>query len=139
MIILTDNSANFASKFLGVMTQILGIKHVYTSDYRPSTNGQVERFNATLADTLVVLINKMRDWDQEIGLACHAYNTTVHSSTIYAPCKLACTRTPLVAAKTSQPPITGCTKSDEPRFRHQLLARVSKLMTAALETNLLRI
>ena len=124
LIILTDNGANFASKFLGVMIQILGIKHVYTSAYRPSTNGQVERFNATLADTLVVLTNKMRDWDQAIGLACHAYNTTVHSSTGYAPCELACTRTPSVAAWTSQPPITGCTKSDKPRFRHQLLARV---------------
>ena len=61
LVILTDNGSNFASKFFGVITNMLGVKHVYTSAYRPSTNGQVERFNATLADTLVVLTNKTRD------------------------------------------------------------------------------
>jgi transposase InsO family protein len=120
------------------MTQMLGIKHVYTSAYRPSTNGQVERFNATLADTLAVLTNKNRDWDQAIGLACHAYNTTVHSSTGYSPCELSCTHTPSVAAWTSQPSISGCTKVDKPKFRHKLLSRVSKLMEAAREINSLR-
>ena len=61
LVILTDNGSNFSSKFFGVITDMLGVKHVYTSVYRPSTNGQVERFNATLADTLVVLTNKTRD------------------------------------------------------------------------------
>ena len=78
MVILTDNGSNFASKFFGVITNMLGVKHVYTSVYRPSTNGQVERFDATLADTLVVLTKRTKDWDKAIGLACHAYNPTVH-------------------------------------------------------------
>jgi transposase InsO family protein len=63
LVILTDNGSNFASKFFGVIKNMLGVNHVYTSAYRPSTNGQVERFNATIADTLVVLTNKKRDWD----------------------------------------------------------------------------
>jgi transposase InsO family protein len=139
LVIITDNGSNFASKFFGVITNMLGVKHVYISAYRPSTNGQVERFNATLADTLVVLTNKTRDWDKAIGFACHAYNTTVHSSTGYAPCELSCTRTPSVAAWTSQPSISGFSATERPRFRHQLLARVSKLVNAARVTNLLRI
>ena len=137
--ILTDNGSNFASKFFGVITNMLGVKHVYTSAYRPSTNGQVERFNATLADTLVVLTNKARDWDKAVGLVCHAYNSTVHSSTGYSPCELSCTRAPSVAAWTSQPSISGTSAAERPRFRHQLLSRVSKLVKAARETNLLRI
>jgi Integrase core domain len=139
LVIITDNGSNFASKFFGVITNMLGVKHVYTSAYRPSTNGQVERFNATLADTLVVLTNKTRDLDKAIGLACHAYSTTVNSSTGYAPCELSCTRTPSVAAWKSQPSISGCSAIERPRFRHKLLARVSKLVNAARETNLLRI
>jgi transposase InsO family protein len=139
LVILSDNGSNFASKFFGVMTQMPGIKHVYTSAYRPSTNGQVERFNATLADTLVVLTKKTRDWDLAIGLACHACNNTVHSSTGYAPLELSCTRTPSVAAWTSRPTITGSSSTNKPLFRHKLLTRVSKLVHAARETNLLRI
>jgi transposase InsO family protein len=122
LVILTDNGSNFASKFFGDITNMLGVKHVYTSAYRPSTNGQVERFNSTLADTLVVLTNKKRDWDEEIGLACHAYNTTVHSSTGYAPCELSCTRKISVAAWTSQPPISGSSATERPRFRHNFLS-----------------
>jgi hypothetical protein len=34
---------------------MIGIKHVYTSAYRPSTNVQVERFNSTLSDSLTML------------------------------------------------------------------------------------
>jgi Integrase core domain len=139
LVILTDNGSNFASKFFGDITNMLGVKHVYTSAYRPSTNGQVERFNSTLADTLVVLTNKKRDWDEEIGLACHAYNTTVHSSTGYAPCELSCTRKISVAAWTSQPPISGSSATERPRFRHNFLSWVSKLVNAARETNLLRV
>ena len=67
VVLLTDNGSNFASKFMKVVTQMLGIKHVYTSAYRPSTNGQVERFNATLADSMSILSASDKDWDQAVG------------------------------------------------------------------------
>jgi hypothetical protein len=139
IIVLTDNGSNFTSKFLGVVTSMLGIKHVYTSAYRPSTNGQVERFNATLADSLSVLSSNDKDWDQSVGLACHAYNGSVHSSTGFAPFELACTRSPAVAAWTSQPMLANPSLEDKPMFRHKLLARVQRLAVAAKETNALRI
>jgi transposase InsO family protein len=41
--ILTDNGHYFASKFFQVLNNVLGVKHVFTCAYRPSTNGQVER------------------------------------------------------------------------------------------------
>jgi hypothetical protein len=139
LVIITDKGFNFASKFFGVITNMFGVKQVYTSAYHPSTNGKVERFNATLADTLVVLTNKKRYWDKAIDLACHACNTTVHIRTGYAPCELSCTRTPSVAACPSQPPISGSSATKKPRFRHQLLSRVSKLVNYVRETNLLHI
>jgi hypothetical protein len=118
---------------------MLGIKHVYTSAYRPSINGQVERFNATLADSLTILSSNEKDWDQVIGISCHAYNGTVHSSTGYAPFELACTRAPSVAAWTIQPILARPDRNEKHIFRHKLLERFQRLSAAAKETNTLSI
>ena len=72
IVLLTDNGSNFASKFMAVVAQMFGIKHVYTSAYRTSTNGQVERFTSTLTDSLTILGASDKDWDQVVGIACHA-------------------------------------------------------------------
>ena len=81
--VLTDNGPCFASKFFKVLINILGVKHLFTSAYRPSTNGQVERWNATLVDSLTQLARE-KDWDKSVGLACVAYNYSVHATTGYA-------------------------------------------------------
>jgi hypothetical protein len=139
IVLLTDNGSKFASKFMGVLTQMIGIKHVYTSAYRPSTNGQVERFNSTLSDSLTMLSATGKDWDQSVGLACFAFNSSVHSSTGFAPFELACSRTPSVAAWTSQPNVALVKPGEKSVFRHKLLARVQRLAATAKESNLLRI
>jgi transposase InsO family protein len=126
IVVLTDNGSNFASKFMAVVTQMLGIKHVYTSAYRPSTNGQVERFNATLADGLTILSANDKEWDQVVGITCHAYNGSVHSSTGYAPFELACTRAPAVAVWTTQPILSSPDRKEKPMFRQKLLERVQR-------------
>jgi Integrase core domain len=139
IVVLTDNGSKFASKFMAVVTQILGIKHVYTYAYRPSTNGQVERFNATLTDSLTLLCSNEKNWDQVIGIACHAYNGTVYSSTGYAPFELSCTRDPSVAAWTTQPILALPDRKDKHIFKRKLLERVQRLSAAAKETNSLRL
>jgi transposase InsO family protein len=73
--ILTDNGPCFASMFLQVLNNVLGVKHVFASAYRPSTNGQVERWNATLVDMLTHLARE-KYWDRSLGLACVAYNSS---------------------------------------------------------------
>jgi Integrase core domain/Chromo (CHRromatin Organisation MOdifier) domain len=139
MVLLTDNGRNFASKFMAVVTRMFGIKHVYTSAYRPSTNGQVERFNATLADSLTILSTSEKDWDQAVGIACHAYNGSVHARIGYAPFELACTREPAVAAWTTEPTFAKPERGARPVFRHKLLERVQRLAAAAKETNSTRL
>jgi transposase InsO family protein len=91
--VLTDNGPCFASKFFKVLSNILGVKHVFTPDYRPSTNGQVERWNATSVVSLTHLARD-QDWDQSLGLAWVAYNSSVHSTTGYAMLELSSTREP---------------------------------------------
>jgi transposase InsO family protein len=91
--VLTDNGPCLASKFFKVLTNILGVKHVLTSAYRPSTNGQFERWNSTLVDSLTHLARE-QDWEQSLGLACVAYNSSVHSTTGYAPLEFSSSREP---------------------------------------------
>jgi hypothetical protein len=124
---------------MAVETQMLGIKHVCKSAYRPPTNGQVEGFNATLADSLKILSASDKDWDQVVGISCHAYNGFVHSSTGYAPFERACMREPAVEAWTTQPTFYKPNRIAKPMFRQKLLARAQRLDAAAKETNTLRV
>jgi hypothetical protein len=71
--LLPENGSAFASKFFGVLTHVLGVKQVFTFAYRPTTNGQIEIWNATLVDSIAF----EKEWDLSIGLACIAYNSTV--------------------------------------------------------------
>jgi transposase InsO family protein len=50
--LLSEKGQCFAINVFQALTKALGVKHVFTSAYRPTTNGQVERWNKTLVDTL---------------------------------------------------------------------------------------
>ena len=130
--LLSDNGPAFASKFFGVLTHVLGVKQVFTSAYRPTTNGQVERWNATLVDALAMLAFE-KDWDLSVGLACVAYNSTVHSTTGYAPMELSCTRDPCPNVWTRQPSLVSKNPAGKYKLRHQLLARAAKFRDSAVE------
>jgi transposase InsO family protein len=140
LIILTDNGPNFASKFFSILTHILGVKHVFTSPYRPSTNGQTERWNATLVDTLSHYMFMNKDWDDLVGVAATAYNNSVHSSTGFTPFELALSRIPhgtLAHTRDNNSWIRD--KESKKTYRHHLLARAAKLAEAAREKNLLQL
>ena len=130
--LLSDNGSAFASKFFGVLTQVLGVKQVFTSAYRPTTNGQVERWNATLVDSIAALAFE-KDWDLSIGLACIAYNSTVHTTTGYAPIELSSTRDPCPNVWTRQPSLHSKKPASKYNLRHQLLARAAKFRDSAGE------
>lgn len=139
LILLTDNGSNFASKFFSVLTHILGIKHVFTSPYRPSTNGQTERWNATLMDTVSHYLVGKKEWDDLVGVAATSYNHSVHSSTGYTPFELALTRVPHGTLAPTRSPDAWIKTNDKQSYRHHLLARAAKLAGAAREKNLLQL
>jgi transposase InsO family protein len=129
--LLSDNGSAFSSKFFRFLTHVLGVKQVFTSAYRPTTNGQVERWNATLVDAIATLAFE-RDWDLSVGLACVAYST-VHSTTGYAPIELSSTRDPYRNVWTRQPSLVPQSQKSNYQFRHQLLERAAKFRKAAAE------
>jgi len=84
--ILTDQGRNFESALFNELCTRLGIDHVRTTAYKPSTNGLVERFHRTLNSILgKVVADNQRDWDLHVPYALTAYRATVHDSTGYSP------------------------------------------------------
>jgi Integrase core domain len=85
LVLLTDNGPQFASKFLQQVSAVLGVQQRFTNAYHPATNGQVERFNRTLLGMLAHYTSENRSWDKTLGPVMAAYNSTVHTSTGFAP------------------------------------------------------
>ena len=62
--ILTDQGRNFESDLFREVCKRLSIDKVRTSAYKPSTNGNIERFHATMHSILAKLVSKnQKDWD----------------------------------------------------------------------------
>ena len=84
--ILTDRGSNFESQLFEELLRCIHVDHVRTTAYKPSTNGQVERFHRTLNSILgKVVAENQRDWDVHLPYAVAAYRATIHESTGYSP------------------------------------------------------
>ena len=69
--------------------ELLGTSLRMSSSFHPQTDGQTERQNRTLEQTIRNYINvKQNDWDEHLVGAELAYNNQRHSSTKYTPSQL---------------------------------------------------
>lgn len=84
--ILTDQGTHFRNELVHSLTVALGCKHTFVTAYHPQSNGQTERWNATMRPKLNALHQQNRhDWDHYLPGIVSAYNTGVHSSTGFSP------------------------------------------------------
>ena len=84
--ILTDNGTHFTAQVMNNLFQRLGMTHLYTTVYHPQTNGQIERFNATMDGKIATLCNERRtDWDEVLQFVTFNYNTSIHATTKQTP------------------------------------------------------
>uniref|UniRef100_A0A3P8TEZ0 Gypsy retrotransposon integrase-like protein 1 n=1 Tax=Amphiprion percula TaxID=161767 RepID=A0A3P8TEZ0_AMPPE len=82
----SDQGTNFESTVFQGMCELLGIEKTRTTPFHPQSDGQVERFNATLQKTLATTAERCHwDWDLMIPYAVMAYRATKHSSTDLTP------------------------------------------------------
>jgi hypothetical protein len=66
--IFTDQGCNFESKLFVAVCDLLKIHKTRTTPYRPSANGQVERYNRTLMDAVRCYIDKAQDhWNNHLA------------------------------------------------------------------------
>ncbi|UYV62905.1 K02A2.6-like [Cordylochernes scorpioides] len=85
--ILTDNGKNFISKEFNKFLSLQGIKHTYTSPYRPQCNGICEKLNDTIMTKLrIAVLEKPRcKWSSLLPQVVKNYNSTPHDVTGFSP------------------------------------------------------
>ncbi len=84
--ILTDNGTHFTAQLMNNLFQRLGVTHLYSTVYHPQTNGQIERFNATMDGKIAALCNERRtNWDEMLQFVTFNYNTSIHATTKQIP------------------------------------------------------
>lgn len=85
-ILISDQGREFVNKVIDNLMKQLQTDHRIASAYHPQTNGQRERDNRTLKETLGKLVNDQgNDWDEFIPGVLLAYHTSVHDSTKCTP------------------------------------------------------
>ena len=85
----SDQGRNFQSELFSEVCKLLEITRTRTTPYRPSANGQVERYNRTLLQMLRCYIDKgQKDWDEHLPLLAAACRNTPNVSTGLTPNRL---------------------------------------------------
>ncbi|VDI04650.1 Hypothetical predicted protein [Mytilus galloprovincialis] len=83
---MSDQGANFLSKLVAALCELLQIKRHYTSAYHPQTNAACERMNSFIVQSLRTQLEKQTDWPNYIAPIMMAYRMTpATQSTQYSP------------------------------------------------------
>ena len=83
--VLSDNGMEFASQTFNDILNKYNIHHVYSTPYKPSSNGAVERVNRTVIERLRCLGGSSTDWDLELAKMIIDYNHSWHSALNMSP------------------------------------------------------
>lgn len=139
--ILSDQGPQFMSSFFITVMKVLGVETIRTTAYHPQTNGQVERYNRTLATQLrhYVAENPKR-WDELLPVLTLAYNSQPHRSTGISPFALIIPRwVPNLSVRnlppeTSLRKATGTLSDGSPVARkREFMARLRTLIPAVVQ------
>jgi hypothetical protein len=84
--ILTDNGTHFTASVMEELLKHVGITHLYSTPYHLQTNGQIERYNATMDAKIAALSNDRKtNWDEQLPLVTFNYNSSIHATTKQVP------------------------------------------------------
>jgi Chromo (CHRromatin Organisation MOdifier) domain/Integrase zinc binding domain len=97
--IVSDRGSVFVSNFWEELTKLFGTQRLLSSAYHPQTDGQTERYNRVLEETLRHFVNPAHDdWDVHLTSAEFAINNAWHESIQNTPFMLNCGQHPLTPA-----------------------------------------
>ena len=89
LVLLSDQGSEFCNKVVDRLLSSTGIEHRTTSAYHPRTNGQTERTNGVLIESLRKYADENpNDWPKWTEFVTMAYNSKVHTSTGFTPYEL---------------------------------------------------
>lgn len=87
--IVSDRDTKFTSKFSQETHRILGTRLLMSTAFHPQTDGVTERANRSIAQVLRAVIKPdQSDWVEKLPLVEFALNSTVSSTTGFAPFEL---------------------------------------------------
>ena len=86
--IVTDNGVQFVSSEFENFLKELGISHCKASLYYPRANGEVERWNRVLKQTLQIATNQNKPWKEATLELLMAYRATPHQTTGKTPAEM---------------------------------------------------
>ena len=85
-VVHTDQGRNFDYSVMKSFCQLMDITKTRTTPYRPSSNGQVERYNTIVLNFLrCFLRGKQREWDQYLPVLGMNIRSMVNRSTGFTP------------------------------------------------------
>lgn len=82
-VIISDQGTSFTSKEFKTFVSSIGAKHVLNAVATPRANGQIERYNRTILNSLSAMNHGLdeRDWDAKVPKLQWSLNNTVNRST----------------------------------------------------------
>ncbi|POM75026.1 Pol protein [Phytophthora palmivora] len=84
--IASDRNPRFTGAFWDILFQLLGTKLTMSTADHPQTDGQTERVNRVLEDTLrSICAEAPRSWSDQLSMVELALNNAVHASTGFTP------------------------------------------------------
>jgi hypothetical protein len=87
--IISDRDSKFTSKFWQELHRLLGTKLLMSTAFHPQTDGSTERANRTILQVLRTLVqDNQLDWVSKLPLVEFAVNSSVNSSSGFAPFEL---------------------------------------------------
>ena len=133
--LVSDRDPRFTSLFWRALWQQLGTGLLMSTAFHPQTDGQTERQNRTLEETLRAYVGYHQDdWDQHLTAAELAYNTSLHASTGFSPFFLNYgqhAHLPLDAALQGQRVSNNPTAADRVKQLHESLERAKAMLQQA--------
>jgi hypothetical protein len=81
-----DSGTEFRNQYLNAIVQLAGQEKFHTTVFKPSTNGEVEKFHRFFNSMLAkVVAENQRDWPEHIKYVVFSYNACSHQSTGLSP------------------------------------------------------
>lgn len=89
-VIISDQGTSFTSSEFKNFTGTIGTKHVCNAVATPRANGQIERYNRTILNSLAAMNHGRdeKDWDLHLGKLQWSLNNTINKGTGKSPAEI---------------------------------------------------
>jgi transposase InsO family protein len=130
--IITDQGSNFNSEMITALYSALHIAKSTTTAYHPQGNGLTERYNDTLCSVIAKIMDEHPlDWDEVLGQATFAYNTSMHALTKLSPYYILYGREPRTPAEFLIGHVDYPALTNTNTYVQQLVSRVTEATAIA--------